>query len=948
MVTAPGEGARDAHDVWLDVRDKARVAHEAGLPILTLARDVPNFIVAVDDTRIGRRSTASRGGSDGASEVPRHHVAQIWRQLAEEGATAQVLQQLSFAYALVARFIAGVRFESEPNFRLVLEDEDAANRPWTAERRLVEAKERFVVALGKLRQYRGEAPHKPLLLLVTLQRYSKEHPERFEHFDVYSDLLRPLLERFWSAGGNVRPEEPFWRLKTSGIWAIEADDLALVDRTQATPPAAGALRSAGARGGFAHDVDELLRADPDVVQVAMDIILTEYFTPEQRRELVEMLPSLASGEPSPQAQVQDVPGLREALEEALDVLGSAGDDTQARWERLRAPIEQDAPAVLRPLLRGYSVKGSAGVGNPATVPWVAVFPPGNAASARSGYYVVYLFAADGSAVYASFNQAAQQLGGGVAALMKRALDLRAAVGDQPGQLTEVDLATNQNLGRRYAAGNVYAYRYLRGEVPDGRQLADDLRQLLDLQQRAEAAGVTFDPAVEPVHLLLKWSADREPHTIELHREIAERAGSVWWGKFGNPATTAISEQRLAALRDQLSAGLDTYVFFHRSGETWRARLDQITSDPADVDEARAPGYYSTQDCNLFVRVSQFEQLPATWVAGHLLLASNPDPSALAGALGNQANPLLTYKRWLPEHRQSQGSSTPPPVVSPPQLTLAWLQQETLWTRTALEEVLDSLRDSSPQVLLAGPPGTGKTWVAERIARYLTNDAPLTTRTVQFHPSYGYEEFVEGLRPVVHGSALAFERVDGVILEIAKAAQESDSPHVLIVDEMNRANIPRVFGELLHQLEYRDQPIRLLYSDNFALPANVHIIGTMNTADRSIRSIDVALRRRFDIFNCPPNPDILGRYYGQGAAGPRTDVPHLVAGFEKLNEELVKLLDRHHTIGHSFFMTKHFAPHDLQRVWTHQLSPLIEEYFFDQPDVAAEFTLEKFWPQNNAA
>src|SRR4029077_1405184 len=127
-------------------------------------------------------------------------------------------------------------------------------------------------------------------------------------------------------------------------------------------------------------------------------------------------------------------------------------------------------------------------------------------------------------------------------------------------------------------------------------------------------------------------------------------------------------------------------------------------------------------------------------------------------------------------------------------------------------------------------------------------------TVQFHPSYGYEEFVEGLRPVVADGAVSFQRVDGVILQMASVMASTEATHVLIIDELNRANIPRVFGELLYLLEYRGQAIDLQYSERFRLPSNLRIIATMNTADRSIRSIDVALRRRFEVFECPSDAD----------------------------------------------------------------------------------------------
>lgn len=121
-----------------------------------------------------------------------------------------------------------------------------------------------------------------------------------------------------------------------------------------------------------------------------------------------------------------------------------------------------------------------------------------------------------------------------------------------------------------------------------------------------------------------------------------------------------------------------------------------------------------------------------------------------------------------------------------------------------------------------------------------------------HPSYGYEEFVEGLRPIADDKgAITFARVNGVILQMAEEMEGSDETRVLVIDELNRANIPRVFGELLFLLEYRDKTIDLQFSPGFSLPANLKVIATMNTADRSTRSIDVALRRRFEIFECPP-------------------------------------------------------------------------------------------------
>ena len=159
------------------------------------------------------------------------------------------------------------------------------------------------------------------------------------------------------------------------------------------------------------------------------------------------------------------------------------------------------------------------------------------------------------------------------------------------------------------------------------------------------------------------------------------------------------------------------------------------------------------------------------------------------------------------------------LTAAPVLTIEWLKAQTLWNEADLNELLEAVKTGG-QVILAGPPGTGKTWVAEHVARFLTQDLPLQIRTVQFHPSYGYEEFVEGLRPVAEDGGIAVKVMPGVILQIAESMDGTEAIHVLVVDELNRANIPRVFGELLYLLEYRDQDIDLQYSRDFHLPGNL--------------------------------------------------------------------------------------------------------------------------------
>jgi 5-methylcytosine-specific restriction protein B len=215
--------------------------------------------------------------------------------------------------------------------------------------------------------------------------------------------------------------------------------------------------------------------------------------------------------------------------------------------------------------------------------------------------------------------------------------------------------------------------------------------------------------------------------------------------------------------------------------------------------------------------------------------------------------------------------------------------------------------------------------------------------VQFHPTYAYEDFIEGLRPVAKDGTVVFQNEPGHLLRLVQALP--NGPSTLIIDEMNRANIPSVFGELMYLLEYRNDQVKLRLSGEFSLPAEVRFIATMNTADRSIRSVDAALRRRFEYFEVFPDKNTLANYYKGTAV---LEVPDLVAGFVELNSRLEAAIDRHHGVGHSFFMRERLDSKTLEGIWRRQVRPLIEEYFFDEPNrVEAEFKLTELWPSQSA-
>lgn len=210
-------------------------------------------------------------------------------------------------------------------------------------------------------------------------------------------------------------------------------------------------------------------------------------------------------------------------------------------------------------------------------------------------------------------------------------------------------------------------------------------------------------------------------------------------------------------------------------------------------------------------------------------------------------------------------------------------------------------------------------------------------TCSFHPAYGYEDFLEGYRPKEVDGRLAFERRDGIFKQLCeRAAAEPRRHHVLLIDEINRGDVPRIFGELLTVLEKdkRNKPVTLpLSGESFAVPDNVYIIATMNTADRSIALLDAALRRRFAFVELMPDTSALS---GASVGG----LP-LGAWLDELNRRVVKHVGRdarNLQVGHAYLMPGGTPVADMNRfaeILHDDIVPLLEEYCYENFDGLAQ-------------
>ena len=317
----------------------------------------------------------------------------------------------------------------------------------------------------------------------------------------------------------------------------------------------------------------------------------------------------------------------------------------------------------------------------------------------------------------------------------------------------------------------------------------------------------------------------------------------------------------------------------------------------------------------------------------------------------ECEPLINHQGSLFKLRATEyevirsliDEANPVPAKPPTAYTKEMAMRELFLSESQFDDALEGLRVKK-NLVLQGPPGVGKTFVARRLAMALigTND-PQRIEMIQFHQSYSYEDFIEGFRPTVKGT---FELKYGIFHQFCRRAQRDEGKsetYVFIIDEINRGNLSKIFGELMMLVEPDKRGrafwIPLAYAsdpdDKFYIPANVHIIGTMNTADRSLAMVDYALRRRFRFITLRPEfaSSKFRQFLAKRGAAP-TLVEKIVDRMAALNGQIAgdtKNLGPGYQIGHSYFCPGNgVRPDDVwfRRVVDFEIVPLLQEYWLD--------------------
>lgn len=618
-------------------------------------------------------------------------------------------------------------------------------------------------------------------------------------------------------------------------------------------------------------------------------------------------------------------------------------------------VHNTLPKDIRSNIEGdYIVKGSVGKGIWADCPTVAILDSDITTSTQHGIYLVYLFKSDMSGVYLSFEWGTYQFNNNKDNLHEAVSEIRTLLIDshkiENFELTEtMDLVSNAARPKSYEAGAIVFKYYPFENFPEDEILINDLNEYLELydfvkqnyegkyanllkESSSDDIGSSEGIGDEDVKTHHYWLCSPGPNA-EMWDEFYEKEIiAIGWPDLGNLSKYDDKEEIKLKLKeihnDNLQHVMDTHTIWQFANEI---NEGDIIFAKKGMGEIIGRGivqsnYEFNENYEYYPNIRQVKwthkgnwayekaKLPVKTLTD--ITNYKEDIEYINELISNGEvieRPVIdTYPEYLPEKFLEE----------------VYITEDEYWT-------LRKLLFNKKNLIIQGAPGVGKTFMAKRLA-YSIMEVKDTDRVmmVQFHQSYSYEDFVMGYRPSKEG----FDLRDGSFYSFCKQAEEdSENDYFFIIDEINRGNLSKIFGELFMLIENdkrgEKNKIQLLYTDeSFFIPKNVYIIGLMNTADRSLAMIDYALRRRFAFFDLKPGFDSNGFNDYQTQLNNKK-FNKMVEVMKELNQEIKEdeSLGEGFRIGHSYLCNIKSGNLDekLNFIVEYEIIPLLKEYWFDE-------------------